>query len=74
MPVIMELDGPRLGAIDRIRGELYAAAPRSWWRTQAQLGGVLDPLTAHPFLVLAGIIGGAWWAMNRRPARRARRR
>ena len=66
MPSIMSLEGPRVTHLDEIRSQLYAATPRSLWRTHATLSGLLDPFTAHPWILVLGIIGGAWYAGRKR--------
>lgn len=62
MPTLMSLEGPRVSHLDDIRSQLYAATPRPLWRASATLNGLLDPFTAHPWVLVLGIIGGAWLA------------
>lgn len=66
MPKILTLEGPKLGHIAELRSQLYSATPKSWWRTEAQLMGLLDPVKANPFWVVAGLLVGAWLAGSKR--------
>lgn len=64
MPYVMGLEGPQLSALDRVRGQLYAVAPKSVVR--AQLNGPLDvvltPIKLHPLALVLGIAAGLWLA------------
>lgn len=40
MPLLMSLEGPRLGAIDEIRAKFYANLPQSMFRGKAYVGPV----------------------------------
>jgi hypothetical protein len=66
MPQIMSLEGPQLRAVDTIRGQLYGTLPRPYWRAHAELQGMFDPVVnpikAHPWAALGGLLLGMWLA------------
>lgn len=64
MPAIMSLEGPRLSHLDSLRGQLYAATPRKWWRALGELPSLspLDTIKAHPWAFFGLLVGGAWLA------------
>lgn len=62
MPYVMSLEGPQLRNLDELRGQLYAAAPRRFWRASAALNGMFDPFMLNKLWVGAGLVLGAWLA------------
>lgn len=62
MPLVMSLEGPRPDRLAELRGRLYGALPRPWWRANNALAGVFTPFRAHPIIALAALVGGAWYA------------
>jgi hypothetical protein len=62
MPYVMGLEGPPPTTVDRILGELYAAAPRS---VLLGLSGPFDAIKARPLVLVLGFVAGLWFAGSR---------
>ena len=58
----MSLEGTRARTLDAIRADLYSNLPRPFWRAHAELGGVFDPIKAHPWALLVGLLAGIYLA------------
>ncbi len=65
MPTLMALEGPRVTQLDEIRGQLFRATPRVWWRAQQNLRGFSEPFIAHPWIFAFAIFGGMWLAASK---------
>ena len=62
--MIMSLEGPRPDRLAQLRGELYAALPREWWRARSSLQGLFTPYRASwPFAIGMLVLGG-WLASS----------
>lgn len=63
----MSLDGPPVGMTQGEKARvLVNSALESLSGSRFGLGGFFDPFTAHPWLLLLGVVGGAWVAGKRR--------
>lgn len=62
MPFVMSLEGPRVAPrpVPVFRTRMTSNKPT------AQFYGLFDPFVANPWIVILGLIGGAWWAIQDR--------
>ncbi len=60
MPMIMSLEGPKPDRLAELRGQLYAATPKTFWRASVALQGLFDPWRISWPLAIGAFVFGAW--------------